>query len=706
MAYIGKSPSTKFSAAAKQDTFTGDGSTTTFDVANIIPAGGENSIQVFVDNVRQKPGSSNAYTIGNDGSGDLKRITFTAAPDASAEIYVITPFEATNIKNIGDGTVTTAKLDADAVTGAKIADDAVNSEHLTDGSVDNVHLAGSIADSKLSTITTASKVNVSSLSAPGSASVFLTGARTYAAICTSQQDANAFNISLLGFKMAVNEGLTVFNLVDGIVDEFHDESGTDEGEGSNDLYNATSDYYINSTSPTGGSICQSAGFGMAAITEPDTSTVGTNPAAGSGTFAQFSVSSTSVNAFVWGAAGAGGGHSAATPTSGGGGGFVEGAIATTPGQTLYINAGEGGQMTDNNERVGGFFGGGSGGEDSDTGPKTSTDADSSCASGGGVAGVFKVDYPSISPVVGCASAPGPVVANIYLIAGAGGGGGGHDGGTSNTPHSGPTYVGGAGGGLTGNAGGSQTEQTDYLAAGGGGGGDQEQGGQGSPSPQGGNTDGKFLEGANSNGPDVNVAAGGAGFFGGGNGNYVTSQGDRSGGGGSSYYGHPQVTSGSTEEGANTESGGSGDSYYPSIPYAAGEGTGPGENGESTPAGTGKDGYVLLTATASAVTTSTVITSNAFAAGSVPTTSRIVVFEENVATPTLNTDIIASISRDGGSNFTTATLTDSGYVTGSSGQRILTGQATISGQPSGQSMRWKLALANNTVKIHGVSLQWS
>ena len=80
--------------------------------------------------------------------------------------------------------------------------------------------------------------------------------------------------------------------------------------------------------------------------------------------------------------------------------------------------------------------------------------------------------------------------------------------------------------------------------------------------------------------------------------------------------------------------------------------------------------------------------------------------------TLNTSVSSlcttatSISRDGGSNYTTATLTDSGYVTGSSGQRILTGQATISGQPSGQSMRWKLALANNAVKIHGVSLQWS
>ena len=81
------------------------------------------------------------------------------------------------------------------------------------------------------------------------------------------------------------------------------------------------------------------------------------------------------------------------------------------------------------------------------------------------------------------------------------------------------------------------------------------------------------------------------------------------------------------------------------------------------------------------------------------------FQENVDSPTLNTDIIASISRDGGSNFTNATLSDSGYVTGTSGQRILTGTATISGQPSGTSMRWKLALANNAAKIHGVSLQW-
>ena len=122
---------------------------------------------------------------------------------------------------------------------------------------------------------------------------------------------------------------------------------------------------------------------------------------------------------------------------------------------------------------------------------------------------------------------------------------------------------------------------------------------------------------------------------------------------------------------------------------------------------GEDGYILITGTGTATNTvSTNIISNAFTAGTAPTTARIVLFEENVATPTLNTDIIASISRDGGTTFTTATLADSGYVAGTSGQRILTGTATVSGQPSGTAMRWKLALANNQVKIHGVSLAWA
>ena len=79
------------------------------------------------------------------------------------------------------------------------------------------------------------------------------------------------NIVLLGFKMAVNDGLTIFNLVDGVVDEFHDESGTDEAEGSNTIYITQHDYYINSTQPRYTSTPYVDGFSMSAITEPDTS---------------------------------------------------------------------------------------------------------------------------------------------------------------------------------------------------------------------------------------------------------------------------------------------------------------------------------------------------------------------------------------------------------------------------------------------------
>src|SRR5210317_1733235 len=299
MAYIGKQPSTKFSAAAKLDSFTGDGSTTTFDLTNVVPAGGEKGAQVFVDNVRQKPGSSNAYSLGNDVSGDLKRITFTAAPDNGAEIYVITTYEATNIKNVPDGTITNEKI--------------------VDGAIDNAAISPSaaISDTKLGTISTSGKVATSAISQPGSSGVYLAGDGNWGAIDTSAIDTNAFNISLLGFKMAVNEGLTVFNLVDGVVDEFNDESGTDEAEGSNDTYCATCDFYQNKDPD----IVVSAGFTTTTITEPDTSTAGTNPAQGNSSTGTFTVpcSVTSISFVLTGAGGGFLGNAQYGPGSAGGG---------------------------------------------------------------------------------------------------------------------------------------------------------------------------------------------------------------------------------------------------------------------------------------------------------------------------------------------------------------------------------------------------
>ena len=89
MAYIGKRPTDTFRSLAVKDTFTGDGSTVAFDISQECPS--SNDLMVFVDNVRQEPGSGKSYTLGLDGSNLLKRITFDAAPAASAEIYVINP---------------------------------------------------------------------------------------------------------------------------------------------------------------------------------------------------------------------------------------------------------------------------------------------------------------------------------------------------------------------------------------------------------------------------------------------------------------------------------------------------------------------------------------------------------------------------------------------------------------------------------------
>ena len=89
MAYIGQEPVNTFSQVPTKDSFTGDGSTTTFDLSNAVVSSGENALEVFVNNVRQEPGSGKAFTLGVDRSNELKRITFSAAPANGASIYVI-----------------------------------------------------------------------------------------------------------------------------------------------------------------------------------------------------------------------------------------------------------------------------------------------------------------------------------------------------------------------------------------------------------------------------------------------------------------------------------------------------------------------------------------------------------------------------------------------------------------------------------------
>ena len=110
MAYIGKKPEDTFRGLALKDTFTGDGSTVVFDLTNVAPNGGDNEIEVFVENVRQEPGAGKAYTLGVDGSGDIKRITFSTAPESGAEIYAINPGRETAFLEVADNSITAGKL--------------------------------------------------------------------------------------------------------------------------------------------------------------------------------------------------------------------------------------------------------------------------------------------------------------------------------------------------------------------------------------------------------------------------------------------------------------------------------------------------------------------------------------------------------------------------------------------------------------------
>lgn len=100
----------------------------------------------------------------------------------------------------------------------------------------------------------------------------------------------------------------------------------------------------------------------------------------------------------------------------------------------------------------------------------------------------------------------------------------------------------------------------------------------------------------------------------------------------------------------------------------------------------------------------VLISNSADTTSVRDEARIIIFEEDVDSITINTDLKAFVSRDNGTTFTEATLVDEGGYDAT--RRILACTVDISSQPTGTDMLWKIESHNAKVfKIHGVSLFW-
>ena len=122
-------------------------------------------------------------------------------------------------------------------------DNVITSSKTTGTSVDSSKIGANITNDDISPSANISTTKLDLSSVPSSQFVKANG--TGGTINVQGIDEAIFNVGLLGFKMAVQEGLTIFNLVDGVVDEFNSEGGVDTAENSNSIYDASGDFYSN-----------------------------------------------------------------------------------------------------------------------------------------------------------------------------------------------------------------------------------------------------------------------------------------------------------------------------------------------------------------------------------------------------------------------------------------------------------------------------
>ncbi|MEW5727912.1 MAG: hypothetical protein AB1918_08815, partial [Pseudomonadota bacterium] len=99
-----------------------------------------------------------------------------------------------------------------------------------------------------------------------------------------------------------------------------------------------------------------------------------------------------------------------------------------------------------------------------------------------------------------------------------------------------------------------------------------------------------------------------------------------------------------------------------------------------------------------------VSSAVLAAASTPVEARLVLLHQPMETVTLNTDLIAEVSRDDGTSWTAVTLAAEGAFDATT--TILSGTADLSAQPTGTAMRWRVRTLNSRCqRLHGVWIQW-
>ena len=187
MAYLGASPLASFASPSK-DTFSGDNSTTSFNMGQSVAD--PNQIEVFVDNVRQEPTS--AYTVNGT------TLTFTGTPaTGSNNIYVIHKQGV-----IGNGLLPTSGRDSDRVGSLTV-----------DG-----------ASTLTGNITTSGNISATSGSITGG------GALSGVTTLTTSSTATIGGAATIGGDTAISGNLRSDNSADGIQIDATDGSASNAGD--------------------------------------------------------------------------------------------------------------------------------------------------------------------------------------------------------------------------------------------------------------------------------------------------------------------------------------------------------------------------------------------------------------------------------------------------------------------------------------------